>query len=111
MICCVVLGEAVHAAGRKIVMADHVHPIGPQRREDVLLRLRRIEGQVRGVQRMVEDGRDCREIIMQVAAIKSALTSVSSVALQCYAAGCLDTDDQSRERTIAELIDLFQGCK
>ncbi len=92
-------------------MADQIRSLSPQRREDVLLRLRRIEGQVRGVQRMVEEGRDCREIVTQVAAIKSALASVSSQVLQCYASNCLGDEEQPRDRTIAELIELFQGTK
>jgi DNA-binding FrmR family transcriptional regulator len=92
-------------------MSEQVRTLSPPRRDDVLLRLRRIEGQVRGVQRMVEDGRDCREIVTQVAAIKSALASVSSQVLQCYASNCLGDEEQPRDRTIAELIELFQGSK
>ncbi|GAB4427685.1 MAG: metal-sensitive transcriptional regulator [Chloroflexi bacterium OHK40] len=88
-----------------------IRSLSPQRREDVLLRLRRIEGQVRGVQRMVEEGRDCREIVTQVAAIKSALASVNSQVLQCYASNCLGDEEQPRDRTIAELIELFQGSR
>ena len=45
--------------------------------EEVLKRLRRIEGQVRGVARMVEDGRDCREVLQQLSAIRSAANQVS----------------------------------
>ena len=41
-------------------------------KEDILKRLRRIEGQVRGVARMVEEDRDCREVIQQLAAIRAA---------------------------------------
>lgn len=92
-------------------MSDPVRSLSPQRRDDVLLRLRRIEGQVRGVQRMVEDGRDCRQIVTQVAAIKAALASVNSQVLQCYASNCLGDEEQPRDRTIAELIELFQGSK
>ncbi len=92
-------------------MSDQVRSLSPKRRDDVLLRLRRIEGQVRGVQRMVEDGRDCREIVTQVAAIKSALASVNSQVLQCYASNCLGDEEQPRDRMIAELIELFQGSK
>ena len=92
-------------------MSDQVRALSPKRRDDVLLRLRRIEGQVRGVQRMVEDGRDCREIVTQVAAIKSALASVNSQVLQCYASNCLGDEEQPRDRTIAELIELFQGSR
>lgn len=88
-----------------------VRPLSPKRRDEVMLRLRRIEGQVRGVQRMIEDGRDCREIVTQVTAIKSALASVNSQVLQCYAHNCLGDAEQPTDRTIAELIDLFQGSK
>ncbi len=59
----------------------------------------------------VEEGRDCREIVIQVAAIKSALASVNSQVLQCYASNCLGDEQQPRDRTIAELIELFQGTK
>jgi len=46
-----------------------------------------------------------------VAAIKSALASVNSQVLQCYASNCLGDEQQPRDRTIAELIELFQGTK
>lgn len=88
-----------------------VRPLSPERREDILLRLRRIEGQIRGVQRMVDAGRDCREIVIQVAAIKSALASVSSQVLECYAQTCLGDEQAPRDQTIAELIELFQGAR
>ena len=44
--------------------------------DDVLKRLRRLEGQIRGVQRMVEEGQDCREIVTQLSACKAALDRV-----------------------------------
>lgn len=44
--------------------------------DDVLKRLRRLEGQIRGVQRMVEEGSDCREIVTQLSACKAALDKV-----------------------------------
>jgi CsoR family transcriptional regulator, copper-sensing transcriptional repressor len=44
-------------------------------RHDLLNRLRRAEGQVRGIQRMVEEGRSCREIASQLAAVRKALDS------------------------------------
>jgi DNA-binding FrmR family transcriptional regulator len=88
-----------------MAMTETVRPISPTVREDVLLRLRRIEGQVRGVQRMVEEERDCREIVHQVAAIKAALTSVSSVVLECYTRGCLGDLSQTNDEIVVELID------
>ena len=43
-------------------------------KNDIVTRLRRIEGQARGVQRMIEEGRPCEDIIIQVAALKAAVT-------------------------------------
>lgn len=92
-------------------MADEIRALAPALRDDVTLRLKRIEGQVRGVQRMIEEGRDCRDIVTQVAAIRSALGSVNSIVLQCYAHNCLENADQPRDTTIAELIELFKGAR
>ena len=41
--------------------------------DDVVKRLRRLEGQIRGVQRMIEEGQDCRDVVTQLSACKSAL--------------------------------------
>ena len=52
-------------------------------------RLRRIEGQIRGVQTMLEEERDCREIMQQLSAVSSAVKSTSRVFFEDYAALCL----------------------
>lgn len=88
-------------------MTEQVRSISPTTRDEVLPRLRRIEGQVRGIQRMIEEGRDCREIFHQIAAIKAALNSVSGVVLECYAHNCLGDADNVRDETVAELIDVM----
>jgi DNA-binding FrmR family transcriptional regulator len=44
--------------------------------DDVLKRLRRLEGQIRGVQRMIEEGQDCRDVVTQLSACKAALDKV-----------------------------------
>ena len=54
----------------------------------VLKRLRRIEGQVRGLQRMIEEGRDCHDILTQFAAVRSALDTAGEGLLEQYALGC-----------------------
>lgn len=51
-------------------------------------RLKRIEGQVRGLQRMVEDERDCRDILTQLSSIRSALDASSDVILETYLEKC-----------------------
>ena len=54
----------------------------------ILNRLRRIEGQVRGLQRMIEEGRDCHEILTQLAGVRSALDAAGAQILEVYASGC-----------------------
>jgi len=56
---------------------------------DVLLRLRRIEGQIRGIQRMVEEELPCQEILTQVAAATAAIKKVGTVIVQSYMEECL----------------------
>lgn len=61
----------------------------PEVKADLTTRLRRIEGQVRGVLKMVEDERDCAAILQQMAAIRSAVHQASLVLARSYAARCL----------------------
>ena len=58
-------------------------------KDELKKRLRRIEGQVRGVEKMLDADRDCHEIIQQLAAIKSAVQQASLLVVRSYAAQCL----------------------
>ena len=80
--------------------------IAPEVRDEVLMRLRRIEGQVRGVQRMVDEERSCRDIVHQLSAVKAAIASLNSVVVECYARDCLGDAEASRDETVAELLDV-----
>jgi CsoR family transcriptional regulator, copper-sensing transcriptional repressor len=76
---------------------------------DVLARLRRIEGQVGGVIRMVESGRGCRDIVQQISAAGRALDQTGFKILACGLRQCLQ-DEQAAERagySQAELEKLF----
>jgi DNA-binding FrmR family transcriptional regulator len=59
-------------------------------RKDVLLRLRRIEGQIRGLQRMVEEGVPCTDVLTQVAAATAAIKRVGTVVVKTYMEECMD---------------------
>ncbi len=61
----------------------------PEAKAELSRRLQRIEGQVRGVRGMLEEERDCREIVQQLAAVHSAVQSASRTFLQEYASACL----------------------
>lgn len=71
----------------------------------ILARLRRVEGQVRGVQTMVQEERDCREIMQQLVAIRSAVQSASVSFLEEFATDCLlnpENDDTSTRKELVE---------
>ena len=61
-----------------------------QEKKEILLRLRRIEGQLRGLQRMVEEGTPCADILTQVAAVTAAIKKVGMVVVKTYMEECLD---------------------
>lgn len=58
-------------------------------KEQLLARLRKIEGQVRGLQRMIEDDRYCVDILVQVAAVRAALNRVGLSVLEKHTRGCV----------------------
>jgi len=55
---------------------------------NVQKRLKRIEGQIRGIQRMIDDGKECEDILVQVRAARSALQSASKLILRRYILRC-----------------------
>jgi CsoR family transcriptional regulator, copper-sensing transcriptional repressor len=59
-------------------------------KKDVLLRLRRIEGQLRGLQRMVDEEVPCADVLTQVAAVTAAIKKVGMVVVKTYMEECLD---------------------
>jgi CsoR family transcriptional regulator, copper-sensing transcriptional repressor len=75
-------------------------------REQLLNRLRRIEGQVRGVERMVEDDRYCIDIVTQISAIQAALDKVALGLLDDHAAHCIigGAADETPEELKDELM-------
>lgn len=81
-------------------------------KQDLLLRLRRVEGQVRGVQKMVEDERYCPDVLMQMSAIHESLRSVERILMKNHLEHCATEalrsgDDKKAQRTYQELTELF----
>jgi DNA-binding FrmR family transcriptional regulator len=64
-------------------------------REAVLRRLKKIEGQIRGLQKMVADERDCESIVIQLAAVRSAIDSVGALVLNNYIKICAPRDKET----------------
>lgn len=79
-------------------------------RGEISKRLRRIEGQVRGIQRMIEEDRACRDVLDQLAAIQQAVRGVSGIVAQKYALECIESvqenqSDEHSQETAAALVD------
>ena len=82
-------------------------------KDGCLRRLSRIEGQIRGVARMVEEDRYCIDVLTQIAAVRAALARVEDEVLQSHVAHCVehairsgDADEQRRK--VAELMDVLK---
>lgn len=65
--------------------------------DDLTKRLRRIEGQVRGIQAMLADGRDCKTVVAQISAISSAIDQVGFKLLATGLATCLSDPDKAAD--------------
>jgi DNA-binding FrmR family transcriptional regulator len=81
-------------------------------REDVKRRLRRVEGQVRGVIKMLDDGRSCGEVLQQLGAIKAAVQQASMAMARTYACECLAEDTgKDQVKLVDELIDVLSKAR
>lgn len=90
----------------------HAAHVDPHLKEDLQLRLRRVEGQVRGIQRMVEEERYCPDVLMQMSAVHESLRAVERILMKNHLQHCATEalrsgDDKKAQRTYNELTDLF----
>ncbi len=76
---------------------------------EMIKRLKRIEGQARGVQKMVEQDRDCTEILLQLNAINEAVRRVSRMLVEEYAIECLQTTSKKGKSraAIASMLEVI----
>ena len=70
----------------------------PEAKEKLIQRLHRVEGQIRGIETMLDEERDCQEILQQLSAVRSAVQSASRIFLQEYATACLLELDEEQIR-------------
>ena len=76
----------------------------PEVKSDLLRRLRRVEGQTRGVARMIEEGRDCQEVLQQLTAIRAAVYQTSLRLMRSFAFECIKASEDSPEEMVEALI-------
>ncbi len=85
-------------------------------RQAIVRRLNRIEGQVKGLSRMLESDRYCIDILHQIQATKAALTKVETELLRAHARDCVDEaleqgSLEAQREKIVELVDLFERVR
>lgn len=95
----------------------HAVAVDPEIKVAVLTRLRRIEGQVRGLQKMVEEERYCADVLTQVSSVQEALRGVSRTMLRnhlkhCASSAIRSDDPGTQEAMYEELVELmFRGAR
>lgn len=80
-------------------------------KEDMLKRLRRIEGQVKGIQKMIEEEKYCVDILTQVAAVRAAINKVGSLILEKHSMTCIENvvSSDDKEEALSELAKAMQS--
>lgn len=86
------------------------------KQQSSLNRLKRIEGQVRGIGRMIEEDRYCIDILHQIQAVKAAIARAESEILKDHAAHCVaeaitSGNKKAQKEKVSELVDLFDKLK
>jgi len=84
----------------------------PKVQQDSLARLKRIEGQVKGIQRMIEEKKYCVDILLQISAVYGALRKVGQAILKnhietCVTEAMVSSNEQDKNRKIEELMEIF----
>lgn len=79
-------------------------------KQDVLKRLKRIEGQVKGVQKMIEEDQYCVDILTQIAAIRAAVNKVGGIILEKHSKTCVQNamSSENKDEVIKDLMDTVQ---
>lgn len=103
-----------HADGSTHTHADgstHTHPHHHENTKAVLNRMNRAIGHMEAVRTMIEDGRDCSEVLVQIAAVRSAINNIGKIILEDHISHCLvdavETGDEQVIRDLNDAIDKF----
>lgn len=82
-----------------------------QQQQAIVTRLNRVEGQIKGIRRMVQEPRLCVEILQQLAAAEAAMNRISLVVLKFHVEKCvpegIEQGEPERSRRLTELVDIF----
>ncbi|EMS73638.1 metal-sensitive transcriptional regulator [Ruminiclostridium cellobioparum] len=79
-------------------------------KQDILKRLNRIEGQVKGIHKMIDEDKNCGDILTQIAAVRAAINKVGSIVLEKHSLKCLENivSSEDKEKALNELTRTMQ---
>ncbi len=90
---------------------SHTHPHHHTNTKTVLNRMNRAIGHMESVKRMIEDGRDCSEVLVQIAAVRSAINNIGKIILEDHIDHCvidaIETGDEQVIKDLNEAIKKF----
>lgn len=80
-------------------------------KEDILKRLRRIEGQVKGIHKMIEEDKNCVDILTQVAAVRAAINKAGGLILEKHSMTCIQNvaSSEDKEQAVGDLVKTIQS--
>ena len=105
-------GRAACACGARSADGTHTSAVDPEIKHSISTRLRRIEGQVRGLQKMIEEERYCADVLMQLSSVQEALRGVGRSLLHNHLKHCVNEairlgDPQQADEIYEELMELM----
>ena len=87
----------------------HTHPHQHENTQMVLNRMSRAIGHMEAVKRMIEDGRDCSEVLIQIAAVRSAINNIGKIVLEDHISHCIvDAVEHGDNQALDDLKDAIE---
>lgn len=93
------------------ISTDNENPSSEEIRKNLSTRLKRIEGQVKGIEKMVQKGCCCSDVLTQIAAVRAAINKVGGIIIENYAKDCFLKETQSlespkeKEQNVEQLVE------
>ncbi|ABZ84270.1 conserved hypothetical protein [Heliomicrobium modesticaldum Ice1] len=104
-------GDNRETSGESSALIDGANspPLPARNRQDLINRMRRLEGQVRGITKMIEDERYCVDILFQISAARAGLQKVGLSILENHTRSCVTSaiKENRGDEMVAELIDVL----
>lgn len=91
-------------------MPKHTHEHSPDEKRALQIRLRKVAGQIAAIEKMVEEDRDCPDVLTQVVSVRKALKSFAEVVIHQHTHACIEhaTDPKTGQRKLRELLTVLE---